>query len=44
MRTATMDEDAAVIAGLAGRTVQAVNEAQVARDLGYHAGCFRSPP
>ena len=27
-----------MIAGLAGRTVQAVNEAQVARDLGYHAG------
>src|ERR1044072_7012916 len=25
-------------AGLAGRTAQAVNEAQVARDLGYHAG------
>jgi hypothetical protein len=27
-----------MIAGLAGRTAQAVNEAQVARDLGYHAG------
>jgi Dihydrodipicolinate synthetase family len=28
----------ALIAGLSGRTSQAVNEAQVARDLGYHAG------
>jgi dihydrodipicolinate synthetase family protein len=27
-----------MIAGLAGRTAQAVGEAQVARDLGYHAG------
>src|SRR5712691_13327345 len=27
-----------MIAGLAGRTAQAVNEAQIARDLGYHAG------
>ena len=27
-----------MIAGLAGRTAQAVNEAHVARDLGYHAG------
>ena len=27
-----------MIAGLAGRTAQAVREAQVARDLGYHAG------
>ncbi len=27
-----------MIAGLAGRTVQAVREAQIARDLGYHAG------
>ena len=27
-----------MIAGLAGRTTQAVSEAQVARDLGYHAG------
>jgi dihydrodipicolinate synthase/N-acetylneuraminate lyase len=27
-----------MIAGLAGRTVQAVKEAQVARGLGYHAG------
>src|SRR6185436_12653215 len=27
-----------MIAGLAGRTTQAVGEAQVARDLGYHAG------
>ena len=27
-----------MIAGLAGRTVQAVREAHIARDLGYHAG------
>jgi dihydrodipicolinate synthase/N-acetylneuraminate lyase len=27
-----------MIAGLSGRTAQAVNEAAVARDLGYHAG------
>src|SRR3954453_17641834 len=27
-----------MIAGLAGRTAQAVGEAQLARDLGYHAG------
>ena len=27
-----------MIAGLAGRTAQVVSEAQVARDLGYHAG------
>jgi hypothetical protein len=27
-----------MIAGLAGRTAQAVNEARTARDLGYHAG------
>ena len=27
-----------MIAGLAGRTTQAVSEAQIARDLGYHAG------
>src|SRR5262245_32720296 len=27
-----------MIAGLAGRTEQAANEAQIARDLGYHAG------
>src|SRR4051812_26891201 len=27
-----------MIAGLAGRTAQAVREAQIARDLGYHAG------
>src|SRR6267154_6517830 len=27
-----------MIAGLSGRTAQAVNEAQIARDLGYHAG------
>src|SRR4051812_44349770 len=27
-----------MIAGLAGRTAQAASEAQIARDLGYHAG------
>ena len=27
-----------MIAGLSGRTAQAVNEAEIARDLGYHAG------
>jgi dihydrodipicolinate synthase/N-acetylneuraminate lyase len=27
-----------MIAGLSGRTAQAVNEAHIARDLGYHAG------
>src|SRR5205085_12154967 len=27
-----------MIAGLSGRTAQAVSEAQIARDLGYHAG------
>ena len=27
-----------MIAGLAGRTAQALNEAQIARELGYHAG------
>src|ERR1700737_3724326 len=27
-----------MIAGLSGRTAQAVTEAQIARDLGYHAG------
>ena len=27
-----------MIAGLAGRTIQAVNEAEIARGLGYHAG------
>src|SRR6266850_6037615 len=27
-----------MIAGLAGRTTQAVDEAHIARDLGYHAG------
>jgi hypothetical protein len=27
-----------MIAGLSGRTTQAVSEAQIARDLGYHAG------
>jgi len=27
-----------MIAGLAGRTIQAAGEAQIARDLGYHAG------
>ena len=31
-------EPAIMIAGLAGRTAQAVNEAQIARGLGYHAG------
>jgi hypothetical protein len=30
--------DAIMIAGLAGRTAQALREAQVARGLGYHAG------
>jgi hypothetical protein len=29
-----------MIAGLAGRTAQAVKEAEIARDLGYHAGLF----
>jgi hypothetical protein len=40
MRTAPewAKKPAVMIAGLAGRTSQAVNEAQVARDLGYHAG------
>jgi dihydrodipicolinate synthase/N-acetylneuraminate lyase len=40
MRTATEWASARpiMIAGLAGRTAQAVREAQVARDLGYHAG------
>ena len=40
MRTAVEWAKAApvMIAGLAGRTTQAVTEAQVARDLGYHAG------
>src|SRR5258707_10574224 len=27
-----------MIAGLSGRTAQAVNEAEIARELGYHAG------
>ncbi len=31
-------EPAVMIAGLCGRTAQAVNEAQLARGLGYHAG------
>ena len=40
MRTATdwAREQPIMIAGLAGRTAQAVQEAQIARDLGYHAG------
>lgn len=40
MRTATewSREAKVMIAGLAGRTDQAVREAHIARDLGYHAG------
>ena len=40
MRTATdwAKQPPVMIAGLAGRTTQAVGEAQVARGLGYHAG------
>jgi dihydrodipicolinate synthase/N-acetylneuraminate lyase len=40
MRSATewARQPAITIAGLSGRTTQAVNEAQVARGLGYHAG------
>jgi hypothetical protein len=40
MRTAAdwAREPAVMIAGLTGRTAQAVREAQVARGLGYHAG------
>jgi len=40
MRTATDWATSApiMIAGLAGRTDQAVNEARIARNLGYHAG------
>jgi hypothetical protein len=40
MRTATewARQSPIMIAGIAGRTAQAVNEARVARDLGYHAG------
>jgi hypothetical protein len=40
MRTATewSDKPKVMIAGLSGRTEQAVREAHVARDLGYHAG------
>src|ERR687888_579126 len=40
MRTARdwVKHEPVMIAGLAGRTIQAVGEAQVARDLGYHAG------
>ena len=40
MRTAAewAREPPIMIAGLAGRTVQAVGEAHIARDLGYHAG------
>ena len=40
MRTATewTDRPLVMVAGLAGKTQQAVAEAAVARDLGYHAG------
>ena len=40
MRTAAewAEKPPVMIAGLAGRTVQTVIEAQIARDLGYHAG------
>jgi hypothetical protein len=40
MRTAAdwVSEPPVMIAGLAGRTAEAVKEAHVARDLGYHAG------
>jgi hypothetical protein len=40
MRTATewAGKPQVMIAGLAGRTAQAIEEAQIARDLGYHAG------
>jgi hypothetical protein len=40
MRTAAdwAHEQPIMIAGLAGGTTQAVNEAEIARDLGYHAG------
>ena len=40
MRSATdwRRERPIMIAGLVGRTAQAVQEAQIARDLGYHAG------
>ena len=40
MRSATdwTRERPIMIAGLVGRTAQAVQEAQIARDLGYHAG------
>jgi len=40
MRTAAewVEKAPVMIAGLAGRTVQTVVEAQIARDLGYHAG------
>ncbi len=40
MRTATewAKRPQVMIAGLAGRMVQAVTEAQIARDFGYHAG------
>ena len=39
MRTATESKGKPImIAGLAGRTAQAVGEAQIARGLGYHAG------
>src|SRR6266511_4644960 len=40
MRSATAwaRESPVMLAGLSGRTAQAVNEAEIARDLGYHAG------
>ena len=38
MPTLRADCSTIMIAGLAGRTAQAVKEAQVARGLGYHAG------
>jgi dihydrodipicolinate synthase/N-acetylneuraminate lyase len=40
MRTASErpQENPIMIAGLVGRTAQAVSEAHIARDLGYHAG------
>ncbi len=40
MRSATewAREPPVMLAGLSGRTAQAVNEAEIARDLGYHAG------
>jgi dihydrodipicolinate synthetase family protein len=38
VKTAPKTAAPVMIAGLAGRTAQAVGEAQIARDLGYHAG------